>query len=192
MIDRYRETNAVADMAVSSQSGDQFSRRKPAIRRCSVTRFSSASATTGAGRLPEITNGRCVDAKRQEAGAERPTALEKPEGLFWVEICRSSFRVHCRKAALEVSRSGSSQSSLSAADPMRTFSSFRSGRSVKVQGRTVDARAQRRARYWSASAAARGWAATETGASGCFGHRPLQVHAVIPASLLDFRPLDRL
>ncbi len=37
-----------------------------------------------AGRLPEITNGRFVDVKQEEAGAERWAALEKPDGPLWV------------------------------------------------------------------------------------------------------------
>jgi len=39
----------------------------------------------GDGRLPQITNGCFVEAKREKAGAERGAALEKPDGRVWVD-----------------------------------------------------------------------------------------------------------
>jgi len=50
----------------------------------SQRRLKSARAT-GSGRLLEITNGYFVDAKREEAEAERRAALEKPDGRLRVD-----------------------------------------------------------------------------------------------------------
>jgi hypothetical protein len=54
------------------------------FRRSAASRTSSASVRTACGRAPVLTEGCFGEAKRESGGAERLTALEKPDGLVWV------------------------------------------------------------------------------------------------------------
>jgi len=47
-----------------------------------VTRFSSASGTTACGRLPEITNGRFVEAKQEKRWLAVRLLCSNPAGRF--------------------------------------------------------------------------------------------------------------
>lgn len=49
-----------------------------------------ASSTAAYGRLPEIANGRFVEAKRKKSVDVRRATLEKPDGRVWVDSVSSS------------------------------------------------------------------------------------------------------